>query len=100
MLTVDYVSNQADVQLGERVVTSGQDAIFPVGFLVGTVERSEKGTNYRLVKVRPAVDFSHVDLVLVVLTKPEGDVDPVSATGAGTPALSEARAAGRGRGHP
>jgi rod shape-determining protein MreC len=73
LLTVDYVSNQADVQVGERVLTSGQDGIFPAGFLVGYVERSEKGTNYRLVKVRPSVDFTHIELVLVVLAKPGTD---------------------------
>src|SRR6185295_7168263 len=65
LLTVDYVSNQADVQVGERVLTSGQDGIFPAGFVVGFVERSAKGTNSRAVKVRPAVDFSHIELVLV-----------------------------------
>jgi rod shape-determining protein MreC len=73
LLTVDYVSNQADVQVGERVLTSGQDGIFPAGFVVGYVERSEKGTNYRLVKVRPSVDFTHIELVLVVLAKPGTD---------------------------
>jgi rod shape-determining protein MreC len=70
LLTVDYVSNQADVQVGERVLTSGQDGIFPAGFVVGFVERSAKGANYRAVKVRPSVDFSHIELVLVVLAKP------------------------------
>ena len=83
LLTVDYVSNQADVQVGERVLTSGQDGIFPAGFVVGFVERSEKGTNYRLVKVRPAVDFSHIELVLVVLAKPGTDPSaPTSGRGA------------------
>jgi rod shape-determining protein MreC len=90
--SVDYVSNQADVQVGERVLTSGQDGIFPAGFIVGFVARSEKGTNYRLVKVRPAVDFTHIDLVLVVLGKPPA----ASITAA--PATPAPAGAGRGRG--
>jgi rod shape-determining protein MreC len=58
----------ADVQPGERVVTSGQDGIYPAGFLVGTVsEVLAAGTAERQILVQPAVDFSHVDLVLVVL---------------------------------
>ncbi|HUL72974.1 MAG TPA: rod shape-determining protein MreC [Vicinamibacterales bacterium] len=90
LYSVDYVSNQADVQVGERVLTSGQDGIFPAGFIVGYVAKSEKGANYRLVRVSPAVDFSHIDLVLVVLGRP-----PVAPT---TPPSPAAAAAGRGRG--
>jgi rod shape-determining protein MreC len=68
MFRVDYVSSSADVQAGERVLTSGQDGIYPQGFLVGTVERVEKGSSgEREILVRPAVDFSHIDLVLVVV---------------------------------
>lgn len=85
LLAVDYVSNQADVQVGERVLTSGLDGIYPAGFVVGYVERSEKGTNYRSVKVRPAVDFSHIELVLVVLAKPGTDAS-LTASGRGVPA--------------
>jgi len=92
LLSVDYVSNQADVQVGERVLTSGQDGIFPAGFVVGFVERSEKGTNYRLVRVRPAVDFSHIDFVLVVLEKLPAPTFPRDPAGAVAPS------AGRGRG--
>jgi rod shape-determining protein MreC len=99
MLSIDYVSNQADIQVGERVMTSGQDGIFPGGFLVGYVQRSDKGANYRVVKVKPSVDFSHIDLVLVVLAKPAPDLTAAAASGRGVPAASAAGAAsGRGRG--
>jgi rod shape-determining protein MreC len=68
MFRVDYVSASADIQAGERVLTSGQDGIYPQGFLVGTVDRVERGGGgEREVFVRPAVDFSHIDLVLVVV---------------------------------
>jgi rod shape-determining protein MreC len=67
----EYVPVLADVQSGERVVTSGQDGIYPQGFLVGTVDRVSKGAGAdRSILIRPAVDFSHVDLVLVVLKPP------------------------------
>ncbi len=67
LLTVDYVPALADVQPGERVTTSGQDGIYPEGFLVGTVESVDGTAAERRILVRPAVDFSHLDLVLVVL---------------------------------
>jgi rod shape-determining protein MreC len=67
-MRIAYVPVLADVQPGERVVTSGQDGIYPAGFLVGTVtEVLAPGTAERQILVQPAVDFSHVDLVLVVL---------------------------------
>jgi rod shape-determining protein MreC len=70
-LRLEYVPNSADVRTGDRVLTSGQDGIYPPGFLVGTVERAERGSVYWTVTVRPAVDFTHIDIVLVVLAKPQ-----------------------------
>lgn len=65
----EYVPVLADVQAGERVVTSGQDGIFPQGFTVGTVDRvSRPRSADREILIRPAVDFSHIDAVLVVLS--------------------------------
>jgi rod shape-determining protein MreC len=65
------VSNLTDVQIGDRVVTSGIDGIYPKGFALGRVESATRGTNlYQTVKVRPAVDFSRLEEVLIVLTPP------------------------------
>jgi len=69
-LRLEYVPNSADLKVGDRVLTSGQDGIYPPGFLVGTIERAERGSVYWTVGVRPAVDFTHIDIVLVVLAKP------------------------------
>ncbi len=42
-LAMDLVSNLADVKPGDVVVASGADGMFPKGFVVGTVEKSERG---------------------------------------------------------
>jgi rod shape-determining protein MreC len=69
LLRMDYVSEVADIVVGDLVVTSGIDGIYPKGYVVGKVESVEKsGTNYKQILVRPAVDFSSVEEVLVVLT--------------------------------
>lgn len=69
----EFVPTSADVQAGERVTTSGQDGIFPQGFLVGIVDRVNRtGGADREIVVRPAVDFSHIDIVLVVTQPPSG----------------------------
>ena len=71
----EYVPVVADIQAGERVLTSGQDGIYPQGFLVGTVEKvTRSGGAERQILIQPAMDFSHIDVVLVVLTpaRPKG----------------------------
>lgn len=70
MLRGEYVPILADIQAGERVTTSGQDGIYPPGFLVGTVERVSRSGIDREIVVRPATDFSSIDLVLVSLSRP------------------------------
>ncbi|MCC7243913.1 MAG: rod shape-determining protein MreC [Acidobacteria bacterium] len=70
-LRMDYVPGTADVQPGDLVVTSGIDGIFPKGFVIGTVETVDRGSGtYHEIGVRPAVDFSRLEEVLVVLTPP------------------------------
>jgi rod shape-determining protein MreC len=69
-LLAEFVPVLADVQPGERVTTSGQDGIYPVGFLVGTVESvAGAGGPNREIRIRPATDFSHIDVVLVVASR-------------------------------
>ena len=42
-LRMDLVSNLADVKPGDIVVASGVDGIYPKGFAIGRVEKSERG---------------------------------------------------------
>jgi rod shape-determining protein MreC len=87
LLRAEFVPVLADVQVGERVTTSGQDGIFPQGFLVGRVERVERSGADREIVIRPAVDFSHVDIVGIATRKPAAAAAPVvgSAKAGGQP---------------
>ena len=68
-LSMDYVSEAADIVVGDAVMTSGIDGIYPKGFVIGKVEAVEKnGPAYKRIVVRPAVDFRALEEVLVVLT--------------------------------
>lgn len=68
-LQMEYVSEVADVAVGDSIVTSGIDGIFPKGFVIGRVESIEKnGTAYSRIVVKPAVNFSELEELLVVLT--------------------------------
>jgi rod shape-determining protein MreC len=68
-LELQFVSEAADVVTGDLVVTSGIEGIFPKGFIIGHVDAVEKtGPSYKRITVRPAVNFSSLEEVLVVLT--------------------------------
>ena len=68
-LRLEFVSEAADVAIGDLVVTSGIEGIFPKGFTIGRVDAVEKaGPAYKRITVKPAVNFSALEQVLVVLT--------------------------------
>jgi rod shape-determining protein MreC len=68
-LRMNYVSGLADVQVGDTVVTSGIDGIYPKGFVIGQIESVERGSGgFGAIVVRPVVDSSSVEAVLVVVT--------------------------------
>jgi rod shape-determining protein MreC len=69
-LRLDYVSEASDVVVGDLVVTSGIDGIYPKGFTIGSVDAVEKsGPAYKRITIKPAVNFSSLETVLVVLTQ-------------------------------
>ncbi len=71
LLHMEYVSNLEEVGVGDLVVTSGIDGIYPRGFAIGRVRSAERGAGlYRAIEVEPAVDFSRLSEVLVVLSPP------------------------------
>jgi rod shape-determining protein MreC len=70
-LRMDYVPGTADIKAGDVVVTSGIEGIYPKGFVIGQIESVQRGAGtYSTVVVRPAVDFSALEGVLVVLMLP------------------------------
>ena len=72
-LRMEFVPDAADVQVGDVVVTSGIDGIYPKGFVIGRVETVDRGNGiYMVIRVRPIVDFPRLEEVLIVLTPPPG----------------------------
>lgn len=68
-LRLDYVSEVFDIVVGDTVVTSGVDGIYPKGFVIGRIAAIERsGSAYKQIMVKPAVDFSGIEEVLVVVT--------------------------------
>jgi rod shape-determining protein MreC len=69
-LRMDFAPATGDIVTGDVVVTSGIDGLYPAGFVIGTVTRVARGDGlYHEIAVRPAVDFSRLEDVLVVLQR-------------------------------
>jgi rod shape-determining protein MreC len=67
-LRMDYVSTSSDVVVGDTVVTSGLDGIYPKGLVIGKIDGIDKTSGSWQIGIVPAVDFSSLEQVLVVLT--------------------------------
>ncbi|HEY0284818.1 MAG TPA: rod shape-determining protein MreC [Vicinamibacterales bacterium] len=69
MLRMDFVAATSDVKVGDTIVTSGVDGIYPKGFVIGKVEQVDNGNGiYKSIRVRPSVEFNTLEDVLVVKT--------------------------------
>jgi len=67
-----YLSRDAEVQIGDNVITSGLGGVFPKGLLIGKVaevKREEYGLAQYAV-IEAAADFEHLEEVLVILSGP------------------------------
>jgi rod shape-determining protein MreC len=72
-----FVKRTEDLQVGDLVVTSGLDGVFPRSLPVGTIVAVDKKGQglFQYATVQPSVDFDHLEEVLVTL----GPVAPLMA---------------------
>ncbi len=66
--SLKYVQKNEDVQVGDKVITSGLGGIFPKGLMTGTVTRVERKRPgiFQYIEVTPSVDFSRMEEVLIL----------------------------------
>lgn len=65
----DYVLSKEKVMIGDRVVTSGMDGVYPKGLIIGVVKKvyeDRAGRLFKRVDIEPAVDFSRLETLFVV----------------------------------
>lgn len=67
-LRLRYVLRDFPVTLGDRIVASGLDGIFPKGALIGVVTKVEPAGNglFQNIEVQPSVDLSRLESVLII----------------------------------
>jgi rod shape-determining protein MreC len=68
LLFMKYVANDDTVNVGERVVTSGMDKIFPRDLPIGTVTDIKPGNPFKSIRIRPSADLERLEEVIVLLT--------------------------------
>lgn len=70
-----YVKRSEDIQIGDRLVTSGLDGIFPKGVMVGTVIKVRKQNLglFQYIEVVPAVTSERAEEVIVVNADTNGE---------------------------
>jgi|SRR5687768_11715352 len=67
-MILEAVPRQADIIIGDTIVTSGYSFVYPGGIFIGTVERywTEGGSNYYTIEVKLHEDIARLDRVYVV----------------------------------
>jgi rod shape-determining protein MreC len=75
-LLMKYVPALADVKIGDVVVTSGLDRIYPKGLAVGRVRSVTDASGlFKDIRVEPSARFDRLEEVLVLLTPPADEAD-------------------------
>lgn len=78
-LELNMISQNATVQPGELVMTSGLGGNYPANILVGQVltVHSEPSALFQTASVQPAVDFSQLSIVLIITNFQPVDISPL-----------------------
>jgi rod shape-determining protein MreC len=74
---LDYALRQIDVAVGDAVVTSGFDGIYPKGLRVGSVSRVVRKNSglFQDIELTPYVDFKKLEEVMIVLNPQTHDFE-------------------------
>ncbi len=69
-----YVSRTEDIQVGDHVVTSGLEGIFPKGLSLGEVAKVEKKAYglFQEIEIMPSADLGRLEEVMVIV-RPTGE---------------------------
>jgi len=72
MIEMRYVSGLEQVEVGDNVMTTGQDGIYPPGLNVGKVVDVKKGTSTQAhqILIQPGAQLDHLEEVAVLLYHP------------------------------
>ena len=81
-LELNMINQNATVQAGDLVMTSGLGGNYPANVVIGQVVtiRNEASSLFQTASVQPAVDFSQLDIVLIITNFQPIDISPLITT--------------------
>jgi rod shape-determining protein MreC len=74
-LKVNYVLRQTDVEIGDTIISSGFDGIYPKGLPIGKVSKIVLETPglFKEIEMEPFIDFSKLEEVMIILNPIDQD---------------------------
>lgn len=81
-IELNMISQNATIQPGDLVMTSGLGGNYPANIVIGQVVtiRNEVSALFQTASVQPAVDFSHLEIVLIITNFQPVDISPLIPT--------------------
>ena len=78
-IELNMVSKSATIQPGELVLTSGLGGNYPANIVIGQVItiRSDAYALFQSASIQPSVDFSQLDIVLIITNFQSEDISPL-----------------------
>ena len=70
-LELYYLPINCDLTPGDAIITNGLDGVYPKGLAVGTVSEVSRSSSDYNALLTPAVDFSHIEEVMVITNLPQ-----------------------------
>jgi rod shape-determining protein MreC len=68
---MDYIVIGEKVEVGDKILTSGEDHIFPKDLPIGKVESAKAASPFQVISIDPAARLDRLEDVLVLLTQQE-----------------------------
>jgi rod shape-determining protein MreC len=79
-VSLDFIPQEAAIESGTLVLTSGLGGNFPPNILIGQITsvRSQDYDLFQSASVQPVVDFEHLEIVLVIMNFQPIDISPLT----------------------
>ena len=65
--TMEYIEQNSDISVGDKVISSGKEGFFPKGVIIGTVSNIETKGSFLSAQVSPFVDLESLEEVVIIL---------------------------------
>lgn len=69
--SMNYINEFADIEIGDKIISSGEGSVYPYGFSIGTVVDKKVDESKRTISavIEPDVDFDGITRVMLVKRK-------------------------------